>query len=152
EGREAVAELVEREAGAGGDLGGALERVGVAGEAAHELLDGAEVALAVHLQAAARVGELDLEAHAGLDVVDAAEVGMGVAGVLSRDGGGAGLAGEAAERGQPVVVAGAEVVRELDGDAVAEGLDETVEPGSCFVGAREGAVDRSAGAAGQGVE
>src|SRR5262249_26194914 len=44
EGREAVAELVEREAGAGGDVGGALERVGVAGEAARELVGRAEVA------------------------------------------------------------------------------------------------------------
>ena len=149
EGREAIAQRLEGESAARRDLDGALEGVGEAGEAALELAEIVQVPLAVGLETSPGRRQGRLLADAGLHVVDLPRLGPGVARVLADHAGHDELAAQAREGGEALVVAGPQVVGELQVGALPEGVLQAVGPGArrSQIPRGEGAVDGPAASA-----
>ena len=119
--RVLVAQLVEAERAALGDLYGSREQVGVLGEAAGDFVERPQVPLGVGKEAPACLGERALRADARQHVLEVAALGhvvMHVVGGDERDAGTRGQLGELREAGSV-----GQVIRQFGGEVETVGED-----------------------------
>ena len=129
-GREAVAEILEREAAARGELAGGEERLREVGEPPGHLGGSAEVALGVRREPPAQRVERGPEPDGRQDVEDRALAGRRVADAAGGDDGEPGLPRERHGAAGPELALARAVPLELHVDPVpAEALDEPIERG-----------------------
>lgn len=131
-----VAEFVEGEGAALGDLDCAVEQLGPGGVAAGDFVAGAQVAFGVGEEPAAGFGERALFADAGEDVLEIAAFGDVVVDGVGGDEGDAEAAGEIGELVEPIVIRLVE--GEFGGEV--EAVGEEGEVGS--EGARERGIEK----------